>query len=447
MTASSGCCSPTAASRPVPTRTRSASSRRWPTGWTPVGCPPSSARGCGSWPSPRRGSRSPRAARRARAERRRVAVVEDEWAARCPNPVLRESARRLGRRAAAPAAIAMPSPLIDGYRAASSTHPADGGARRRRGGLGRRRRGAGRDRAVRRRGDGRVGGAEAARARSRAASGVGRRAWQHGSPTPRRAVAADARPSPSCPRPPPSGSSSRPPSTPTAGSDSLSPDHPRRALRIGIGGPVGSGKSSLIAALCRELAGELRIGVVTNDIYTTEDAEFLRADGRARRPSGSSPCRPAAARTPRSATTSPSTSRRSRSSSAIRGRWTSCWSRAAATTSLRSSARRSPTSRSSSSTSPAATTSPARADRASRAPTCSSSTRPTSRRTSVPTSALMLSDAKARRDHLPVQALSLVSPEGAQPVAAWVRERQRHLPPANRRRRALVDDHHHSHAH
>ena len=52
-----------------------------------------------------------------------------------------------------------------------------------------------------------------------------------------------------------------------------------RALRIGVGGPVGSGKSSLIAALCRELAADHRIGVVTNDIYTTEDAEFLRATG------------------------------------------------------------------------------------------------------------------------------------------------------------------------
>jgi urease accessory protein len=54
---------------------------------------------------------------------------------------------------------------------------------------------------------------------------------------------------------------------------------PPRALRIGIGGPVGSGKSSLIAALCRSLADEIRIGVVTNDIYTTEDAEFLRRTG------------------------------------------------------------------------------------------------------------------------------------------------------------------------
>ncbi len=52
-----------------------------------------------------------------------------------------------------------------------------------------------------------------------------------------------------------------------------------RALRIGVGGPVGSGKSSLIAALCRELSAEVRLGVVTNDIYTTEDAEFLRSTG------------------------------------------------------------------------------------------------------------------------------------------------------------------------
>jgi urease accessory protein len=53
----------------------------------------------------------------------------------------------------------------------------------------------------------------------------------------------------------------------------------RRALRIGVAGPVGTGKSSLIAALCATLGSELRLGVVTNDIYTTEDAEFLRAQG------------------------------------------------------------------------------------------------------------------------------------------------------------------------
>lgn len=55
--------------------------------------------------------------------------------------------------------------------------------------------------------------------------------------------------------------------------------HGRRALRIGIGGPVGSGKTALVAALCRALAAELRLAVVTNDIYTTEDADFLLRHG------------------------------------------------------------------------------------------------------------------------------------------------------------------------
>jgi urease accessory protein len=48
------------------------------------------------------------------------------------------------------------------------------------------------------------------------------------------------------------------------------------ALRIGIGGPVGSGKTALVAALCRQLRDELSVAVLTNDIYTTEDADFLR---------------------------------------------------------------------------------------------------------------------------------------------------------------------------
>jgi urease accessory protein len=52
-----------------------------------------------------------------------VAAVEDEWAARCPNPVLRESARRLGAGLLRSAAIALPSPLVDAYRAASSATP------------------------------------------------------------------------------------------------------------------------------------------------------------------------------------------------------------------------------------------------------------------------------------------------------------------------------------
>ena len=46
-------------------------------------------------------------------------------------------------------------------------------------------------------------------------------------------------------------------------------------LRVGIGGPVGAGKTSLTEALCRHLAKELSIAVITNDIYTREDAEYL----------------------------------------------------------------------------------------------------------------------------------------------------------------------------
>jgi urease accessory protein len=51
---------------------------------------------------------------------------------------------------------------------------------------------------------------------------------------------------------------------------------PHRALRLGVGGPVGSGKTALVAALCRLLRDEVALAVVTNDIYTTEDADFLR---------------------------------------------------------------------------------------------------------------------------------------------------------------------------
>ncbi|WP_329193272.1 MULTISPECIES: urease accessory protein UreG [unclassified Streptomyces] len=52
-------------------------------------------------------------------------------------------------------------------------------------------------------------------------------------------------------------------------------DGTRRALRVGLGGPVGSGKTATVAALCRALRSELSMAVVTNDIYTREDAEFL----------------------------------------------------------------------------------------------------------------------------------------------------------------------------
>ncbi len=46
-------------------------------------------------------------------------------------------------------------------------------------------------------------------------------------------------------------------------------------LRVGVGGPVGSGKTALIDALCKRLRERYQIAVVTNDIYTREDAEFL----------------------------------------------------------------------------------------------------------------------------------------------------------------------------
>ncbi|MEP6655899.1 MAG: urease accessory protein UreG [Betaproteobacteria bacterium] len=50
---------------------------------------------------------------------------------------------------------------------------------------------------------------------------------------------------------------------------------PTQPLRVGIGGPVGSGKTALTLALCRALRGRHQIAVVTNDIYTEEDARFL----------------------------------------------------------------------------------------------------------------------------------------------------------------------------
>jgi len=52
-------------------------------------------------------------------------------------------------------------------------------------------------------------------------------------------------------------------------------DYSRRAFTIGIGGPVGSGKTALLLELCRLLRGEYSLAVVTNDIFTKEDGEFL----------------------------------------------------------------------------------------------------------------------------------------------------------------------------
>ncbi len=51
------------------------------------------------------------------------------------------------------------------------------------------------------------------------------------------------------------------------------------ALRLGIGGPVGSGKTALVDTLCKRLRERFQIAVVTNDIYTREDADFLLRSG------------------------------------------------------------------------------------------------------------------------------------------------------------------------
>ena len=56
----------------------------------------------------------------------------------------------------------------------------------------------------------------------------------------------------------------------------LSPTGP---LRVGIGGPVGSGKTALMDALCRQFRDRFEIAAITNDIYTKEDAEFLTRAG------------------------------------------------------------------------------------------------------------------------------------------------------------------------
>ncbi len=53
----------------------------------------------------------------------------------------------------------------------------------------------------------------------------------------------------------------------------------KNPLRVGIGGPVGSGKTALVERLCRHLRQDWNIAVVTNDIYTKEDAEFLTRAG------------------------------------------------------------------------------------------------------------------------------------------------------------------------
>lgn len=55
----------------------------------------------------------------------------------------------------------------------------------------------------------------------------------------------------------------------------LARDFHRRAFTVGVGGPVGSGKTALLLALCERLRGQMSLAAVTNDIFTKEDGEFL----------------------------------------------------------------------------------------------------------------------------------------------------------------------------
>lgn len=55
--------------------------------------------------------------------------------------------------------------------------------------------------------------------------------------------------------------------------------NPRGTVRLGVGGPVGSGKTALVDVLCKQMQCEYQLGVVTNDIFTREDMEFLVRSG------------------------------------------------------------------------------------------------------------------------------------------------------------------------
>src|SRR6202012_5250651 len=54
---------------------------------------------------------------------------------------------------------------------------------------------------------------------------------------------------------------------------------PNGPLRVGVGGPVGSGKTALMDSLCKTMRSKYDIAAITNDIYTKEDAEFLTRSG------------------------------------------------------------------------------------------------------------------------------------------------------------------------
>ena len=59
----------------------------------------------------------------------------------------------------------------------------------------------------------------------------------------------------------------------------MSDSHTKSPLRVGIGGPVGSGKTALMDGLCKNMRGRFELVAITNDIYTREDAEFLTRSG------------------------------------------------------------------------------------------------------------------------------------------------------------------------
>ena len=67
--------------------------------------------------------------------------------------------------------------------------------------------------------------------------------------------------------------------TTAAARASLARKSPHGPLRVGVGGPVGSGKTALMDALCKRLRDGLELAAITNDIYTKEDAEFLTRSG------------------------------------------------------------------------------------------------------------------------------------------------------------------------
>lgn len=69
----------------------------------------------------------------------------------------------------------------------------------------------------------------------------------------------------------------------------------KHPLRVGVGGPVGSGKTALLEALCKAMRSSYQLAVVTNDIYTKEDQRILTEAG-ALEPDRSSVWKPAAAR-------------------------------------------------------------------------------------------------------------------------------------------------------